>query len=297
MKRILVTGARGYLASLARLYNTGTYEFLCISHTDVDFRDPAGVEDFFRAADFDVCLHMAADATTAHCEQDPEGTHRVNTESAIAIARACRNRGRRVVFISTEQCFNASPGEAPFSEEDEQASTSRYGQQKMEADAWIRENVEDYLILRFSWMFGLGMPGVHPSPNILTNVMRVLRTGEPAGFRVHERRNMTYAQRFAGQLPQILELRPVRTTLPARTGAPRTRPPASWPSGSAARRPRSTVSSSRTRSRMQTPLATSALRRTRFARWASSSARSRRTSTSACATSACCRDFDWREFC
>ena len=202
MKRILVTGARGYLASLARLYNAETYDFSCISHTDVDFRDPEGVEDFFRAVDFDVCLHMAADATTAHCE----GTHRVNTESAIAIARACRDRGKRVVFISTEQCFNASSGEAPFSEEDEQASTTRYGQQKMEADAWIRENVEDYLILRFSWMFGLAMPGVRPSPNILTNVMRVLRTGEPAGFRVHERRNMTYAQRFAGQLPQILEL-------------------------------------------------------------------------------------------
>ena len=206
MKRILVTGARGYLASLARLYNAETYDFSCISHTDVDFRDPEGVEDFFRAVDFDVCLHMAADATTAHCEQDPEGTHRVNTESAIAIARACRDRGKRVVFISTEQCFNASSGEAPLSEEDEQASTTRYGQQKMEADAWIRENVEDYLILRFSWMFGLAMPGVGPSPNILTNVMRVLRTGEPAGFRVHERRNMTYAQRFAGQLPQILEL-------------------------------------------------------------------------------------------
>ena len=149
---------------------------------------------------------MAADATTAHCEQDPEGTHRVNTESAIAIARACHELGRRVVFISTEQCFNASPGTAPFSEEDEQASTTRYGQQKMEADAWIRENVDDYLILRLSWMFGLAMPGVRPSPNILTNVMGVLRSGKPTAFRVHERRNMTYAQRFAGQLPAILEL-------------------------------------------------------------------------------------------
>lgn len=206
MERILVTGARGYLASLAQLYNAGRYEFVRVSHTDVDFRDPTGVERFFREKDFDVCLHMAADATTAHCEQDPEGTHRVNTESAIAIARVCRERGKRVVFISTEQCFNASSGEAPFSEDDEQASTTRYGQQKMEADAWIREHLDDYLILRFSWMFGLALPGVRPSPNILTNVMSVLRSGEPVAFRVHERRNMTYAQRFAGQLPQILAL-------------------------------------------------------------------------------------------
>lgn len=206
MERILVTGARGYLASLAQLYNAGRYEFVRVSHADVDFRDPTGVERFFREKDFDVCLHMAADATTAHCEQDPEGTHRVNTESAIAIARVCRERSKRVVFISTEQCFNASSGEAPFSEDDEQASTTRYGQQKMEADAWIREHLDDYLILRFSWMFGLALPGVRPSPNILTNVMSVLRSGEPAAFRVHERRNMTYAQRFAGQLPQILAL-------------------------------------------------------------------------------------------
>lgn len=206
MERVLITGARGYLASLAQLYNAGRYEFARVSHTDVDFGDPAGVEGFFRAADFDICLHMAADATTAHCERDPEGTHRVNAESAIAIARVCHELGRRMVFISTEQCFNASPGPAPFSENDAQASTTRYGQQKMEADAWIRANVDDYLILRFSWMFGLAMPGVRPSPNILTSVMGVLRSGEPAAFRVHERRNMTYAQRFATQLPRILGL-------------------------------------------------------------------------------------------
>ena len=90
MKKVLVTGARGYLASLARLYNAGRMEFVCVSHTDVDFSRPDEVEKYFMAADFDVCLHMAADATTAHCEEQPELTHRVNTESAIAIAKAKR---------------------------------------------------------------------------------------------------------------------------------------------------------------------------------------------------------------
>lgn len=205
-ERILITGAHGYLASLAQLYNAGTYDFIRVSHSDVDFADPKRVAERFRKADFDICLHMAADATTAHCEKDSEGTHRVNTESAIEIARVCQERGKRLVFISTEQCFNAAPGQAPYCETDGMGTVSRYGQQKAEADLWIQEHLEDYVILRFSWMFGLALPGVHPSPNILTNVMRALRTDTPTGFRVHERRNMTYAQRFAGQLPKIMAL-------------------------------------------------------------------------------------------
>ena len=205
-ERVLITGAHGYLASLAQLYNAGTYDFIRVSHSDVDFADPERVAERFRKADFDICLHMAADATTAHCEKDSEGTHRVNTDSAIEIARVCQERGKRLVFISTEQCFNAAPGQAPYCETDEMGTVSRYGQQKAEADLWIQEHLEDYVILRFSWMFGLALPGVHPSPNILTNVMRALRTDTPTGFRVHERRNMTYAQRFAGQLPKILAL-------------------------------------------------------------------------------------------
>ena len=206
MKKVLVTGAHGYLASLARLYNSSRIEFSCVSHTDVDFSRPDEVEKYFEAADFDVCLHMAADATTAHCEEQPELTHRVNTESAIAIAKVCRERAKRMVFISTEQCFNAAPGKAPFFEDDEQASVSAYGRQKMEADAWIRANLDDYLILRFSWMFGLSMPGVKASPGILGNVLAAVRGNKPTAFRVNELRNMTYAQRFAEQLPQILEL-------------------------------------------------------------------------------------------
>lgn len=206
MKKVLVTGAHGYLASLARLYNAGRMEFVCVSHTDVDFSRPDEVEKYFEAADFDVCLHMAADATTAHCEEQPELTHRANTESAIAIAKVCRERAKRMVFISTEQCFNAAPGKAPFYEDDEQASVSAYGRQKMEADAWIRANLDDYLILRFSWMFGLSMPGVKASPNILGNVLAAVKGNKPTAFRVHELRNMTYAQRFAEQLPQILDL-------------------------------------------------------------------------------------------
>lgn len=204
--RVAVTGANGYLASLIGLYNADAFDFVKIVRSTLDLSDIERVTEYFSNLDFDVCLHLAADASTAHCESDPEGTHRINVGSAIAIADVCRVRGKRMVFFSTEQCFNASPGSAPFKETDEMLSTTRYGQQKIEADAWIREHLENYLVLRLSWMFGLPMPGVHPAPNILTNVLRAVRTGEPGSFRVNERRNMTYAQMFAEQIPRILGL-------------------------------------------------------------------------------------------
>lgn len=206
MTKVLMTGATGYLGSLMRLYATPDVLIETLGRPELDLSHPHAAAEAVSARDFDVCLHLAADATTAHCEEQPELTHRINTESPIAMAKACQKLGRRFVFISTEQCFNASEDSAPYAEEADMRSVSRYGQQKAEADAWIQEHCKDYLIFRFSWMFGLPLPGVRTSPNILGNVLAAVRNKRPTAFRVHERRCMTYAQRLAEQLPQLLAL-------------------------------------------------------------------------------------------
>lgn len=211
--KVLVTGCHGFLASSIMLFNASKFEFVGVSRRDVDYSDPAAVERFFHEQDFDLCLHAAADATTIHCENDPAGTHRVNTEAAIQVAQACRDRGKRLIFVSTEQVFNgkssattsgattasgdyagASDGSAaPFCEDEPTASITNYGRQKAEMDAWLAQNMSDYVTMRLSWQFGLPMPHVKPSPNIVTNVLRTMETQQPTGFRVHETRCMTYA--------------------------------------------------------------------------------------------------------
>ncbi len=206
MKRIAITGANGYLASLVRLYNAGSLEFVPVSRTDVDYSDPRQVEAFFDDLDFDLVFHTAANATTADCESDPAGTHLVNCDSAIAIARACKRRGKRMVFISTEQIFNGKTAPGPFSEDEEPASVTNYGIQKAEVDQWMRENMDDYVILRLSWMFGMAMPGIKPSPGIVGNVLSALRTKTPTRFTINEKRCMTYAQRLASQFQKVTEL-------------------------------------------------------------------------------------------
>lgn len=204
--RVAITGASGYLASLIQIYNGDSFEFVPISRRDVDYLKPESVETYVRDLDFDLMLYMAANATTADCENDPERTHLVNCDSAIAIARACQDLGRRMIFISTEQLYNGKTVPGPFNEGTEPSCVTAYGQQKLEVDTWLRANASIYVTLRLSWMFGLAMPGVHPSPGILGNVLKALRTKTPTKFTVNEKRCMTYAQHLAEQFGAICEL-------------------------------------------------------------------------------------------
>ena len=206
MQRVVITGASGYLASLIQLYNRGQYEFVPVTRADVDYRQPDQVERYFSSLDFDLLLHTAANLNTADCENDPRGTDLVNRDSAIAIARACASKGRRMLFISTEQTFNGRTDPGPFTETDETCSVTRYGQQKAAVDDWMAQNMDDYVTLRLSWMFGMALPHVKPSPGILVNVLRALRTQSPTKFTANERRCLTYAQRLADQFDTICSL-------------------------------------------------------------------------------------------
>ena len=206
MKKIVVTGANGYLASLVMKTNAGKYEFIPVTRKDVDLSEPVKVKEYFESLEFDVVLHTAADATTAHCEETPELTHRINTESTIAIANVCKAKGKRFMFLSTEQCFNGKTVEGPFKEEDELVAVTNYGKQKKEADEYVRANIDDYVMLRLSWMMGLDMPGIKASPNIIKNVTTALAKEKPTLFTVNEVRGMTYMANLANQFDKLVEL-------------------------------------------------------------------------------------------
>jgi dTDP-4-dehydrorhamnose reductase len=205
-QKLVVTGANGYLASLVRLFNADKFDIVPVRRADVDLSDPKAVEAYFSTLDFDVVFHTAACATTALCENDPELTHRINVESAQAVAEAAAQKGARLVFISTEQTVNGKTVPGPFDEDVVLESVTAYGRQKAEMDAWLAASDIDYVTLRLSWMMGLAMPGVKPSPNIVVNTLKALRTDTPTKFTVNEVRGMTYAQHLADEFGKIVEL-------------------------------------------------------------------------------------------
>ena len=206
MKRIAVTGANGFVASVIRMYNQDQYEFLNITRKEIDFSKPETVYPFLMSQDFDVLIHTAANAVTEFCAAHPDLAHKINTEAAIEAAKAAKAKGAKFVFISTEQVFNGRSDKGPFTEEDEPSCVTDYGLCKIETEQFITANLSDYVILRLSSMFGLPMPGVKPSSNFLMRTETAMRTKTPTKFTPNEQRGMTYIMHVADHLSEILNL-------------------------------------------------------------------------------------------
>ena len=205
MKTILVTGANGYLASLC-MDEHPEFNYIRMTRKDADLTDPDAVEAFLKTQTFDICFHTAANATTALCEENPEAAQKINVESTQKVIEACKRNNARLIFSGTEQSFNGKEEKGPFKEDEPLKAVTVYGKNKAECEALIKEQLDDYLILRFSWQMGLSYPGVKTSPTIVKNVMNAIIAQKPTLFTVNEKRCLTYAKHVAEQFDKIIEL-------------------------------------------------------------------------------------------
>ena len=206
MKRIVITGANGYLATMIRMYNENRFEFIPIIRKEIDFSKPETVKPYLDQLDYDVLIHTAANAVTQFCADHPEEAHKINVESAIEAAMTAQDKHAKFIFISTEQVFNGKTESGPFHENDEVNCVTNYGNNKIEVEQWLQANSENYVILRLSSMFGMPMPRVKLSSNFLVRTWDALRTKTPAKFTPNEQRGMTYVMHLAEQLDKIIEL-------------------------------------------------------------------------------------------
>lgn len=206
MKKIVITGGTGFIASLVKEAVQDQYEVCALGRKELDLGDTEAVKEWFSAHDYDYVFHTGAMAQTADCENYPELTHRINVDCTKVIAECCNEKHARLIFISTEQCFNGKTEAGPFDESCEPCAITAYGNHKIECEQFITSKCSDYIILRFSWMLGMNRPGIKASPNIIRNVMNAMFYQNPTKFTVNEIRGMTYAQKFADVFTKIMAL-------------------------------------------------------------------------------------------
>jgi dTDP-4-dehydrorhamnose reductase len=122
---------------------------------DVDIRNEARIRDAVRNHRPDWIVLAAAYTDVDGCESHQELALAVNRDGAVNVARAARETGARLLFVSSDYVFD---GQKPSAYEtgDPRNPQSVYGRTKAEAETGLLQVLPDCCIARTSWLFGVG---------------------------------------------------------------------------------------------------------------------------------------------
>jgi dTDP-4-dehydrorhamnose reductase len=151
--KILLLGAGGLLGRYLTREFSG-HELTAVSHEQADITDAVRMDELF-AQRWDTVINAAAVCDFDACEKDPVGTGRVNRDAPLDLARRCAAQDALFVQYSSDYVFDGSKDRL-LTESDVPDPLSVYGRQKAELEKLIPELCPRSLILRVSWLYGVG---------------------------------------------------------------------------------------------------------------------------------------------
>lgn len=100
----------------------------------------------------DLVINAAAYTDVDGCENNRNIAFKVNGDALEYIARACSKAGAILVHFSTDYVFDGTKKE--YIESDKPNPINAYGESKLIGENNIRKNMENYRIIRTSWLYG-----------------------------------------------------------------------------------------------------------------------------------------------
>jgi len=172
--RILITGGRGQLGSDCAEILSASHEVVVKGHDDLDIADRETVEGTIGEYLPDVVLNCAAFTKVDACETERQRAWEVNVEGPRNLSLSLNRYGGRLIHISTDYVFDGRrqpPG--PYTEDDEPSPLSYYGKTKLEGERVIMGLMDDYVIIRTAWLYGIN------GHNFLKTILRLAIIKEP----------------------------------------------------------------------------------------------------------------------
>lgn len=171
MKKILITGSRGFLGSnlFFFLSKNKDFDLFLTSRTgnpgqdserffSGDLLDKSFVKSIISRIEPDIVINTVSLVNVDLCEEKPDLAEKMIVSTAYNLAETVSDFNCRLIHISTDQLFNGR--KMMYSEEDTPSPLNVYGIMKLKAESYVNQLDPDSVIIRTNF-FGWS-PVYHP---------------------------------------------------------------------------------------------------------------------------------------
>lgn len=152
--KALILGATGLLGQ-ALMREWREDEVVGLGVEDVDIRNAEQVREIIGKIRAEWIVLAAAYTDVDGCESKQELAFSVNRDGAVQVARAAKNTGAKLLFLSSDYVFDGKKT-SPYEVGDARNPQSVYGRSKAEAEIQLLEVIPTCCIVRTAWLFGTG---------------------------------------------------------------------------------------------------------------------------------------------
>lgn len=152
--KVLVTGVTGQLGyDVAKELERRHIEYKGVGSKDMDLTVPSEVEKVVAAYHPDAVIHCAAYTAVDKAEDEYGRAMDVNAKGTLALAKAAKKIGAKMLYISTDYVFDGI-GSKPFDSDATKGPLNVYGLTKLFGEQAVQLEMTKYFIVRISWVFG-----------------------------------------------------------------------------------------------------------------------------------------------
>lgn len=150
-----MTGVKGQLGFdvITRLKHDGI-DCIGVDIDDFDLCNASAVSQYFCGYMPTAVIHCAAFTAVDRAEELKDQAFAVNVNGTEHVARACREIGAALMYISTDYVFDGE-GTAPFETDSPKNPIGHYGLTKSLGEDAVRQVCDQSFIVRTSWVFGI----------------------------------------------------------------------------------------------------------------------------------------------
>ena len=196
----MVVGHKGMLGSQLYLILQKLYpRTIGVDIEEIDITDQKQVESVLSHFKPKVIINCAAYTRVDDCENNQGLAFRVNGEGPRYLAQVAVKLSARLVHLSTDYIFDGNKG-SPYLEEDQPHPLSVYGESKFRGEEGVREALDNYLIIRTSWLYGV------KGPNFVFAILSQAREGKSLKVVNDQVSAPTYALDLAQAIVKLLQL-------------------------------------------------------------------------------------------